>query len=132
MAIQKEKFKGKMRYRFSTYYDTPDGIHRRKGSKWYNSKKEAEAAEREFLSQPVQAEKKGRTFSKLMDEWILESGRDNTAATRDDKRRILTLYCQTIMDKMYSPLHQLTFESSLKTNISALFPAIGKTSFTQI
>lgn len=99
MAIQKEKFKGKMRYRFSTYYDTPDGIHRRKGSKWYNSKKEAEAAEREFLSQPVQAEKKGRTFSKLMDEWILESGRDNTAATRDDKRRILTLYCQTIMDK---------------------------------
>lgn len=50
MAIQKEKFKGKMRYRFSTYYDTPDGIHRRKGSKWYNSKKEAEGRKGIFKS----------------------------------------------------------------------------------
>ena len=99
MAIQKEKHKGKMRYRFRCYFDTPDGIHRQKSSRWYETKREAEAAQRKFLSTSAQPIKKGQTFAKLMDEWILVGGRDNTAATRDDKRRILNLYCQSIMDK---------------------------------
>lgn len=99
MAIQKEKYKGKMRYRFRVYYETVDSIRRQKASKWYSSKREAEAAEREFLTAPVQSEKKGRSFARLMDEWIRVAGRDNTASTRDDKRRILNLYCQSLMDK---------------------------------
>ena len=100
MAITKRKHGSKTEYRFDVFYTAPDGSRKRKSSKWFATKKEAASEEKRFLTAPIQAEsKKGKCFSALMAEWIEVSGRDNTTNTKDDKRRILNLYCQSLMDK---------------------------------
>lgn len=97
MSITKRKQGSKTEYRFAVRYVAPDGTPKRKFSKWYSTRKEAEAAERAFVASPIQIEPKGKTFEILMNEWIEVGGRDNTLNTKDDKRRILTLYCQDLM-----------------------------------
>ena len=68
MSITRQRFKGRMRYRFDVTYEL-NGVKRRKSSKWFSKLADAVEAESNFLENLAEEHDDILPFSVVLDEW---------------------------------------------------------------
>lgn len=98
MAILREKFKGRWRYRWQAYYTDPAGKKRRKSSKWFSSKAECEESLQAFQADPKKETRRRLKFSTVHEEWVEFTGKANTKKTRKDKETSIQIYFSDLMN----------------------------------
>lgn len=98
MAILREKFKGKWRYRWQAYYTDPAGKRKRKSSKWFLTKREAEEDLALFQEDPKKESRSRRTVGSVYEDWVEFTAARNVAETTKEKRRVFEYYLSDLAD----------------------------------
>lgn len=96
MSITKRIYNGKPQYRYQIGYTDLFGNHKRKSSKWYDSKKECKKAESEFRTD-LFLQKTGYTFEEIAENYIEYSTKTNTPHTIHDKKVQLRTHLQPLL-----------------------------------
>ena len=96
MSITKRIYCGKPQYRYQVGYTDLFGNHKRKSSKWYDSKKECKKAESEFRTD-LFLQKTGYTFEEIAENYIEYSTKTNTPHTIHDKKVQLRTHLQPLL-----------------------------------
>lgn len=119
MAILREKFKGRWRYRWQAYYTDPAGKRKRKSSKWFGSKAEAEEDLKKFQSDPKKESRSRLSFDQVHKEWVEYTGQANTKKTKKDK--------ETAIEQYFSPLLSMNIFDITPLTIKEIMSETGFT-----
>lgn len=110
MAILKEKHKGRWRYRWQSYYTDPAGKKKRKSSKWFASKAEAEKDLKEFQGDPKKETRSRRSMRSVYEEWVEFTKSRNVAETTKEKHRVFEFYFSDLEDLNIYEITPLTIK----------------------
>lgn len=97
MSITKRIYNGKPQYRYQVGYTDLFGNHKRKSSKWHDSKKECKKAESEFRTN-LFLQKTGYTFEEIAENYIEYTGKYNTQQTINEKRSELKNHLSALLN----------------------------------
>lgn len=84
MSIDRKMIDGRYKYRYRCYYKDVNGRQKQRGSKWYDTKKEAVKAEIEFKTISKQTSL-NPTFKEVADSWLTFKERTLKPSTIDTK-----------------------------------------------
>ncbi len=123
MAIQRQKYKGKWRYRWQESYVAPTGERKRKSSKWFATKAECQVDREAFLKKPEN--EKGVAaipFTQIHREWVEFTKKDNVAKTQTDKIKAIETYFEPLLKKDIFKINPLMIKAEMNKEA---FAALG-------